>query len=293
MKKSMDAVTNPKVHLVTVVGSHLEILPHMLTHYRNLGVDSITVSIHLNAYDDLLYTRARRVCEEYSADILSVYAGKWLECVNQFLYHEARHEHPTDWFILADVDELHVYPSEIHELFGSVASEGYNYIEGCVIDRVARDGTLPNVISGVPIWDQFPLGGLITSTLLGAEIRKVVAVRGLVPLTPGQHFALSGNGCPIERLYVPVFHFKWFAGLAERLEKRVRFYQDNQDGIWQESQRFIDYYYGHGQRIDVIDPRFCIADCSNGYPQWDALKEIMLASAGKTVGAGTRTRSDQ
>ncbi len=283
-----------KVHLVTVVGSHVELLPHTLSHYTELGVDSLMVCVHLDEYCDPLYSAVCNICQKYSANVVGVYAGKWLRCVNQFLYHEARHAHPDDWFLLADVDELQVYPSDIHELLESLSSDGYDSVEGCLIDRIATDGGFPKVESNMPIWQQFPLGGMITSPILGGDMRKVVAVKGILQLVSGQHFALEGNGCPREKLYVPAFHFKWTAGVVERLERRADFYRNNQDPIWVESQRFIDYYRQHDNRIDVADPNFFIADCSNGYPQWDIVKELMIAQSrydGRSAEDGRLIRS--
>jgi hypothetical protein len=244
-----------------------------------MGVDSLMICVHLREHGDDSLSRIREICDFYGGNIAGIYTGKWLRCVNQFLYHEARHAHPDDWFLLADADEFQEYPCEIHDLLETLAEERYDYVEGCLIDRVAKDGRFPKIVKDQPIESQFPLGGLITFPLLGGDMRKVVAVRGLLPVVSGQHFALGGIGCPRERLYIPVHHFKWSAGITERLRERAKFYRDNQDAIWIESDRLVHHVGDHDGRIEITDPQFLISSCVVGYLQWNIVRDMMIRRA--------------
>jgi hypothetical protein len=263
------------IHLVTVVGSHIDLLHHMLQHYRQIGVDSLTINIHLETYADPLYGQILDIAKQYDGEIGAVYAGKWLQSVNPFLYGQAREKRPKDWFVVADVDEFQIYPRDLRDFLTEMEECGYDHVEGCFVDRIGKEGSFPEV-SQAPLWGQFPLAGMITYPLLGGNIQKIVAAKGTVKLGPGQHFARNGAGCPRQQEYIPVHHFKWSKGLIERLRKRAGLYKAFDDPIWVESQRFIDYYDAHGGCFDISDPRLLLAECGKEYPLWKYVKELVL-----------------
>lgn len=265
-----------QIRLVAVVGSHLDVLPHMLSHYSRLGVDSLWINLHMNSYHDVLYYQALEIAEQFGAEIKSIYIGKWLQSVNPFLYAASREKHPNDWFLMADVDEFQVYPQELRSFFQRMDDAGYDYIEGCVIDRLARDGGFPAVDPHISIWSQFPIAGMITYPLLGANIQKIVAAKGCVSIGPGQHEAFGGHGCPRKKEYIPVHHFKWFQGLDLRLKARVEFYRANDEPIWIESQKFLDYW-AEKPNVDLTDPRFFAAESTQEYPLWEEVKNLVFS----------------
>lgn len=268
-----------RIHLVTVVGVNVVILPHMLKHYAALGFDSMRLNVHLENYDDAILHCVREIAWEFKAEIASIFVGKWLLSVNPFLYGHTQRQNPADWFVLADVDELQVYPEDIHTFFERMERDGFDFVEGCVIDRIARDGGFPDVVKDKSIWEQFPLAGMITFPILKANILKVVAAKGFVKLAPGQHSALDGKGCPREQEYIPVHHFKWWNGLKQRLETRIALYQSYEQTIWRESQRFLDYYEQHNGKFDLADPKLFIAESTEEYALWPDVKQQVLAVA--------------
>jgi hypothetical protein len=251
----------------------------MLAHYAELKFDSLLVNVHIERYDDPLLDSVREITKRFHADIDSIYVGKWLQSVNPFLYAHSLRQRPLDWFVLADTDEFHVYPMEIHALLAGMDRLGFEYVEGCLLDRLARDGGFPEIVQSKNIWEQFPLAGLITYPLLGANMLKVVAAKGFVNIAPGQHSAQSGNGCPRDRTYIPVHHFKWSRGIVDRLRKRAEFYKQYGEGLWTESQRFVDYYDKHGGKINVKDPQFCLSESTMDFPSWEVIKRHVLSSA--------------
>jgi hypothetical protein len=268
-----------KIHLVTVVGSDVEFLPHMLAHYVDFGFDSLLVNVHLDSYGDALFDRVRKITDKFNGEIWSVFVGKWLQSVNPFLYAHTLRQKPHDWFVLADLDELQVYPEDLRSFFFKMDQSGFDFVEGCIVDRIARDGSLPKLVNDKTIWEQFPLAGLITYPILKANILKVVAAKGFVRLAPGQHSALNGRGCPREQMFIPVHHFKWQEGLVERLQKRVELYKLYGEPIWPESQKFLDYYEQHYGKVDVADPNFFLAESTRKYPLWGVVKDRVLSIA--------------
>jgi hypothetical protein len=266
-----------KIHLLTVVGSHFDLLPHMLTHYRDCGLESLIVNLQLESYDDPSYKEVTTVCQNFGATIFSVYVGPWLQNVNTFLYSQAREMYPNDWFVIADLDEFQIYPKPIPKFLEEADRCGFEYVEGCVIDRVAEGGRLPAIRNDISIWEQFPLAGMLTYRIARAAIQKVVAVKGNQQLSGGQHLALSGRGYPRDRGFVPVHHFKWTSGLTHRLARRVAFFKETRQPYSEESSRLLTHFDKHGGNVDIYDSELLIARCARDYPHWPTVREQMLA----------------
>lgn len=263
------------IRLATVVGSYVDVLPHMLTHYRALGVDVFHIHVHMEREGDPVRERVERIAAGHGCAVEGTSIEPWRPGTNPAIYGAIRRRHPDDWFVLADQDELHAYPDALPDLLGYCERRGYDHVEGCFLDRIARDGGFPPVRDDAPIGEQFPLGGFLSWVLMRAYPRKIVATRGRVDIGWGQHLAHSGRGLPIEECLVPVHHFKWVAGLRDRLAARARARREMNEPYGAESQGFVDYFDRNGGRIALDDPELLIADCAAAdYPHWEEIREI-------------------
>jgi len=260
------------VHLVTVVGGHAPVLPHMLAHYRSLGIESIFLNLHVSREDDPAREEIESIARADGCGIAAVKAGDWQDVIQE-MYLLPREQYPDDWFVLADQDELQAWPGPIPEILRGFG--GYDYARGCFIDRIARDGGFP-AVTAAPVQEQFPLGCWLSAMVLGADPRKVVAARGRVPLKKGQHHAYAGRAVPVRECYVPVHHFKWTENTFERLCDRAEKLQTGGFPQWIESARFVEYYRACGGRINVSDPGLRVAECEPEYPHWEELKKIVV-----------------
>ena len=240
-----------RVHLSTAVGGSVSVLPHMLRHYRALGIESFFVHVNQADENDPILEEVRAVCEVTS---VSTGPAAWRD--NRAVHRAVMAKHPDDWFIVADQDELQIYPLSLEELFDECGRRGYDFIEGTLVDRLAPGGVFAEVDPQRSIWEQFPIEALVTAALLGGEPRKVVAAKGHVALTGGQHNASNGRGCPVEECHVAVHHFKWTAGIVERLRARAALLRARGLGFAEESERLLRYVDEHGAAIDLHDPRF-------------------------------------
>ena len=270
-----------KVHLTSTIGHSVKVLPHMLNHYRSLGIDSFVLNVHLSHPADTVLHDIESVTRRFDLEISTVTVGDWQE-LEQSIYRQAMLKHPNDWFIVADQDELQTYPKNIHEILAECEYEGYDFVAGCLIDRLSEDGGFPEVAPAPSIWEQFPLGSMITWTLEGANPRKVVAAKGYVELEQGQHGVISGRGCPIEKYFIPVHHFKWVKGIIEELKERTERFRQKGIAHWIESQRFVSHSEQHGGKIDLSDPDFMIAACNPDYPYWEEIRSFSVATASFT-----------
>lgn len=245
-----------RIHLTTAVGDYVKVLPHMLRHYRGLGVDSFFVHVNRFTDDDPILDEVRAVTRDAGCEVTSVStAGKLLRG-NREIHRAIMARHPDDWFIVADQDELQVYPGVLRDILETCDRRGYHSIEGTFIDRLAPGGVFAGIDPHAGIWEQFPIAALVTAPLLGGFPRKVAAAKGFVELNEGQHAALNGNRCPVEECHVAVNHLKWTAGIVTRLRTRARLLRDIGLPYSEESERFIRYVAEHGERIDLDDPRF-------------------------------------
>jgi hypothetical protein len=265
------------IHLVTVAGVRSPTLAQMLQHYRDQGIVSIHVNVHASEIDEQGIAETRQVANDNGATSVCTTVAPWSQNINPLLYRMARAERPNDWFVLADTDEFHAYPDSLDDMVNFCDQKGYDYIEGCFVDRLATDGKLRAIIPDSSLWAQFPLGAFLSGPLLGAVANKVVAAKGSVRIGPGQHHAFSGNACPPSDIYVPVHHFKWTEGLLDRLRTRIAAYKALQEGVWIESDTFIRYYEREG-RIRTDDERFLVGSCCPEYEYWYRVKQWKTAS---------------
>src|ERR1044072_2353874 len=266
-----------KIHLASTIGHSVKVLPHMLNHYRSLGINSFILSVHLSHPADNFLHDIENVTRRFGIEISTVTVGDWQE-LEQSIYRQAMQKHPNDWFILADQDELQTYPKDIHEILAECEDEGYDFVAGCLVDRLSEDGSFPEVETTRSIWEQFPLGSMITWTLECANPRKVVAAKGYVEVEQGQHGVIRGRGCPVEKYFIPVHHFKWVNGIIEELEQRVEKFRQKGISHWIESQRFISHCQQHGGKIDLSNSDFMIAKCDPDYTYWEEVRSSSLGT---------------
>lgn len=69
------------INVCSVIGSYAGVLPHMLEHYRELGVDRILlVHTHVSRVEPQTFSRARpSIAQRYDAEVVIDYVGPWHE----------------------------------------------------------------------------------------------------------------------------------------------------------------------------------------------------------------------
>lgn len=264
------------IHLTTVIGGYVTTLPFMLRHYLGLGIASFLVNVHLSTPDDPILDQVESVTAPLGVEVNSVTVGPW-HAVERDIYERSRMRHPNDWFLLADQDEFHRYPTSIDTLTRLCDEKGYDHVSGCFIDRVASDGSLIGINYSKRLEAQFPLGAQLTYSLAGGNPLKIVLARGNVKLQRGQHSAQSGRGCPIEDAFVQVHHYKWIAGLTDALKRRAIYHRSAGMSYWKESARIVEYFDRREGKIDLKDPRFLVAPCHPEYKYWPYIRRRALS----------------
>ena len=268
------------IRFVSVVGSDTGLLDAALAHYRGLGVESFHITGHIESFDDPEFQRAQGVLTRHGLAFAAVHQGPWDEDLNAYLIRAQMRRHPRDWWVVADLDEFHVYDRPLTDIIAACEAGGYDYVMGALLDRVAADGTLPALNPATPIWGQYPLAGLVTLRLLRAVTSKVTLARGDLRLHLGQHGALAGRSLPATEAFAQVHHFKWTDSVLPRLTHRVQAYSS---GDWytsypttmRESRRMLKHLEANSGRIDVTAENLALHRCGSDYCDYEPWTDLV------------------
>ena len=277
------------LNLVTVCGHNTTMLRHMLNHYKDM-VDDIFVVVYLSSDKDRVLSEVKEIIRDLNIDIHRKTFEEpfnW-ERVTE-LYNETKLLKPDDWWIVADDDELHVYPKPINELIEDCEKNGYKFITGAFLDRIGEGGRFPKINDDSDIWKEFPLAGSFRLPVSNACPNKTVVVKGDIQITNGQHYAMIDGEenygdrwnhslrYPVNKCFIQVHHFKWDLSVMGRLREVSRIKKDYT--FHKEYRHMFDYIIDNYGRIDIEDKRFMIEKGSKNYddyPHWDKIRTQAL-----------------
>ena len=271
------------IRFVSVVGGDTSLLDTSIAHYRGLGAESFHLARHIESFDDPELQRSQDVMARHGLSFAAVHQGPWDEDLNAYLIRAQMRRHPGDWWVVADLDEFHVYDRPLADVIADCEAGGYEYVKGALLDRVAADGSLPALKPGESIWAQFPLAGLVSLHVPGAGSSKVTLTRGDVQLHLGQHGAITGRLLPAEAAFPQVHHFKWTDSVLARLIYRKQAYSS---GGWHltypdtvdESRRMLKHLDANSGRINITAEEFAMRRCGSDYTDyepWPALVPML------------------
>ena len=277
------------INLVTVCGHNTTMLRHMLQHYKDF-VDEIYVVVYLSSDKDRVLSEVKEITNDLNIDIHKQTIEEpfnW-ERVTE-LYNETKLLKPNDWWIVADDDELHIYPKPINELIEDCEENGYKFITGAFLDRIGDEGRFPKINDDSDIWDEFPLVGTFRYPISNACPNKTVVMKGNVQVTNGQHYAMIdskdtyGNRWnhplryPVDKCFIQVNHFKWDVSVISRLRDVSRIKEDYT--FHEEYKKMFDYVLDNFGKINIKDDRFMIEKGGKDYydyPHWNKIRKQSL-----------------
>lgn len=271
------------IRFVSVVGGDTSLLGYSIEHYRSLGVESFHIVRQVEGEAEPGLSESIAVMRDHGLEFSQICVSPWHEDLNAQLIRAEMASAPHDWWVVADLDEFHVYDRPLAEVISYCEDNRRDYVSGAMLDRLAPDGELRDVApyGGQSIWEQYPLAGLITFGVLRALPTKVTLARGTVELDYGQHRAWNGHPVRSDVLYPQVHHFKWTSSVQARLKKRAAAYSSgewrlvNEDSdIIEQSTRVLRHIDQNSGRIDVTQPDFAIRPCGSRYSDymiWDSV----------------------
>jgi hypothetical protein len=279
-----------KIRLVTVTGSRVDTLWHMLNHYKDL-VDEMYVVVY-EWEGSSTYNEVLKITKEFeTAEIVKKVTKEkfnW-EYVTQ-LYNETKMLFPNDWWVVSDDDELHVYSKPLKEIISECDRNGWELVRGGFIDRIGQTGDFPKINKKEDIFDQFPVAGFFRYPMSGACPNKVCIMRGYIEITSGQHYAkIDGHTtwrwqgwnhpliAPVDEYNVQVHHFKWDSTCIERIKQVADIRKD-----YASSDEYLKMYQSlrsNNFEIDVTDCKYMFEYIGKEmyYKQWNKLFKKIIA----------------
>ncbi len=278
-----------KLRLVTVTGSRVDTLWHMLNHYKDLVDEMHVVVYEWEGFS--LFNQVSEITNEFSnAHIIQRVTREkfnW-EYVTQ-LYNETKMLYPNDWWVVSDDDELHVYSKPLKEIISACDRNGWELVRGGFIDRIGQTGDFPKINKKENIFEQFPVAGFFRYPMSGACPNKICVMKGSVEITPGQHYAkLDGQTtwrwqgwnhpliAPVDEYNVQVHHFKWDSTCIERIKAVADIKKD-----YSYSNEYLKMYNElkkNNFEIDVTNMNYMFEYIGKSkYAQWNKLFKKIIS----------------
>jgi hypothetical protein len=271
------------IRLVTVIGHGVDLLPHFIKHYQQY-VDEIHIGVYETELHPLLGNQVKEIVENYNnvkiVKILNDRVFDWNKVTQ--LYNFIKNSHQHDWWVVADIDEFHLYPNDdLRKMVTNCNEYGWDIVRGGFIDRVGIDGTFPAIVEDKNIFEQFPAMGFFRYPMSKANPNKVCVMKGYVELTSGQHYVkLDGHTTwkwqgwnhPLinPHSFVQVHHFKWDKTCVDRIKQVVLV---NQDYSYSDEYKIMfDSLRKSRFKIDVTNNDFMFEN-SDGYPEFKRYKQ--------------------
>ena len=278
------------IRLVTVIGHGIELLPHFIKHYQS-HVDEINIVVYETEQFPTLSKDVKEITDNYNnINIVKIHKDRIFDWERvTILYNYVTNKEPNDWWVIADIDEFHLYSKNLKEITSDCDANGWELVRGGFIDRIGKNGTFPKINNDENIFKQFPLAGFFRYPLSSACPNKVCILKGHIEITSGQHYVkIDGHTtwkwqgwnhpliAPIDRYSVQVHHFKWDSTCIDRI-KAVADIQ--KDYAYSEEYKIMYRQLAKYQfKIDVNDSRFMIEESGiSGYNQWNKLIKIIVS----------------
>ena len=275
-------------NLVTVVGENTHILPHMLKHYNN-QIDKAYVAVYRQSEDDGILEEIEELGIKPFM-VLTEPKYNWNRVTE--IYNLIKQTKPNDWWIVADDDELQVYPEPIEDIIEACERKGYDFVTGGFLDRIGSNGVFPIVERDTDIHKAFPLAGFFRYPMSKACPNKVTLMKGYQNITPGQHYAAFNDGTnswgsthrrrmPVEEVFTQVHHFKWDSTCVSRIKKVA---DNKKEYSYSDEYRIMyDSIKNSDWKIDVNNLKYLVEDMKefsyidyNDYTHWDTLTKKIV-----------------
>lgn len=279
-----------KIRLVTVTGSRVDTLWHMLNHYKDLVDEMYIVVYEWEGFS--LYNEVFNITKEFkNAHIIERVTKEkfnW-EYVTQ-LYNETKMLFPNDWWIVSDDDEFHIYSKPLNQIILDCEINGWELVRGGFIDRIGQTGDFPTINKKENIFEQFPVAGFFRYPMSGACPNKVCIMKGYIEITSGQHYAkIDGQTtwrwqgwnhpliAPVDTYNVQVHHFKWDSTCVKRIKEVAGIKKDY--SFSDEYSKMYKALRSNNFEIDVTNSEYMFEYIGSelDYKQWSKLFKKILS----------------
>lgn len=261
---------------IVVAYNGLDLLRHYLRHYDRLGVDEMIICAGVKQTADMLKGKAEErktnelpqlieICKPYRTRIYPFTYEAYNSIDKLWVERHALAHYGIgldDYVMWTDLDEFFSFPCPLSELIDAMNRRNDWAIHGWILDRVARDGSLPSIQPDISLEQQFPIGANITGAFLHANTRKIMLARGRVRVNEGHDNTENGyfHHVPVGVIHdYTAHHFRWTKELAGKVMERLLKPGNLSPLYIRECNTLLAYYRKHG-RIDLKNPVFAAHD---------------------------------
>ena len=280
------------IKLISIIGHGVPLIPHFINHYYNM-VDEINFVVYeSDLHPDLKREVRSSIRGKEKVKIVKTVYDRifdWNRVTD--LYNEQIKKSRNNWYMIADIDEFHVYPESPNYMVSDCESQGWELIRGGFLDRIGNNGEFCKILEDVPIFDQFPIAGFFRYPMSNACPNKICLVKGGIEITSGQHYAkINGQTtwrwqgwshpliAPVEKYSVQVHHFKWDSTCLERIKNVADI---NQDYSYSDEYKVMyDAIKRNKSRIDLSNSDFMFEyGCGyfEDYKEWSSLIKKIIS----------------
>jgi hypothetical protein len=281
------------IRLLSVIGHGTELIPHFVNHYSKY-VDEIQFVVYQSAIHPSLINDVKEKIKDYSnVKVVKTVEDRifdWNKVTA--LYNLIKSKKPNDWWVIADIDEFHLYPNDdLYDLIQDCEKNGWDIVRGGFIDRIGPNGEFSELNDDVEIFKQFPNMGFFRYPMSQACPNKVCVIRGGIEITSGQHYAKingqttwrwQGWNHPLinSDSYVQVHHFKWDSTSIDRIKAVASIKQEY--AYSDEYGKMYDALRKTKFKIDLNNPEFMV-ESSEGqaefrrYRKWNKLIKKIIS----------------
>jgi hypothetical protein len=279
-----------KLRLVTVTGSRVDTLWHMLNHYKDLVDEMYVVVYEWEGFS--LFEEVSEIIKEFPNTKIIERVTKekfnW-EYVTQ-LYNETKMLFPNDWWVVSDDDEFHIYSKPLKEIISACDRNGWELVRGGFIDRIGQTGNFPKINKKENIFDQFPVAGFFRYPMSGACPNKICLMKGNIEITSGQHYAkIDGQTtwrwqgwnhpliAPVDEYNVQVHHFKWDETCIKRIKEVADIKKDYASS--DEYRKMYQALRKNNFELDVTNDEYMFEYIGSefAYKQWSKLFKKIIS----------------
>jgi hypothetical protein len=127
--------------LLTVIGHGVKLLPHFISHYQNY-VDEINIVVYESEMYPTLNKDVMGVVQHYNnVKIVRVHQDRVFDWEKvTMLYNYITNKELNDWWVIADIDEFHLYPdNDLNKIINHCEENDYAIVRGGFIDRIGTN----------------------------------------------------------------------------------------------------------------------------------------------------------
>ena len=120
------------INLGTVIGHGVDLLPHFIEHYSKY-VDMIYISVYVSDVNVNLENEVKEKIKDYkNVKIFKTIKDRnfdWNKVT--MLYNFMKMKYKNDWWVIADIDEFHLYPEDnLKKLISDCEKNGWELVRG-------------------------------------------------------------------------------------------------------------------------------------------------------------------